>query len=47
LLKNEQWFDVPIVYNNGGRAILAVKKGLPGDRVFTEAFAAWGEERSH
>jgi len=41
LLKDHPWFDIPIVYTNGGRAILAMEKGAPGDRVFTEAFAAW------
>lgn len=28
---------------NGGRAILTVEKGTPGERAFGEAFAAWGE----
>ncbi len=31
LLKDRPWFDIPIVYNNGGRAILALEKGPPGD----------------
>jgi hypothetical protein len=43
LLKERSWFDIPIVYNNGRRAILAVEKGTPGERGFNEAFAAWGE----
>jgi hypothetical protein len=42
LLKQRPWFDIPIVYNNGGRAILALEKGPPGDRAFADAFAAWG-----
>ena len=41
LLKDQEWFDVPIVYTNGGRAIMAVEKGPPGDRAFADAFAAW------
>jgi hypothetical protein len=41
LLKDRPWFDIPVVYTNGGRAILAMEKGPPGDRAFTEAFAAW------
>jgi hypothetical protein len=41
LLKERPWFDVPIVYANGGRAILAMEKGPPGDRAFAEAFDAW------
>jgi len=43
LLKDRPWFDIPIVYNNGGRAILAMEKGPPGDRAFADAFAAWGK----
>jgi hypothetical protein len=30
-----------VVYTSGGRAILAMEKGTPGDRAFAEAFAAW------
>jgi len=41
LLKDRSWFDISIVYTNGGRAILAMEKGPPGDHAFTEAFAAW------
>jgi hypothetical protein len=43
LLKDKPWFDIPVVYNNGGRAILALEKGPPGDRAFADAFAAWGK----
>ena len=42
LLKERGWFDIPIVYNNGRRAVLAVEKGAPGERAFKEAFVAWG-----
>jgi len=42
-LKNRDWFDIPIVYTNGKRAILAMEKGTPGERAFEEAFRAWGE----
>ena len=42
LLKERTWFDIPIVYNNGSRAILAVEKGTPGERAFNDAFTAWG-----
>jgi hypothetical protein len=41
LLKSRGWFDIPVVYNNGRRAILAIEKGTPGDKAFSEAFAAW------
>jgi len=43
LLKDRPWFDIPVVYNNGGRAILALEKGPSGDRAFADAFAAWGK----
>jgi len=43
LLKERPWFDIPIVYTNGRRAILAVEKGTPGERAFAEAFKAWGQ----
>jgi hypothetical protein len=42
LLKERAWFDIPIVYNNGRRAVLAIEKGTPGDRAFKQAFVAWG-----
>jgi hypothetical protein len=43
LLKERPWFDIPIVYTNGRRAILAVEKGTPGERAFADAFASWGQ----
>jgi hypothetical protein len=43
MLKDRDWFDIPIVYTSGKRAILAVEKGTPGQRAFAEAFKAWGE----
>jgi len=43
LLKDRTWFDIPIVYNNGTRAILALQKGKIGNRIFADAFAAWGQ----
>jgi hypothetical protein len=44
LLKDRPWFDIPIVYTNGGRALLAMEKGPPGARAFAEAFAVWKKE---
>jgi hypothetical protein len=41
LLKERGWFDIPVVYNNNRRAILAMEKGPPGDRAFADAFEAW------
>jgi hypothetical protein len=43
MLKERGWFDIAVVYNDNRRAILAVEKGPQGDRVFNDAFAAWGQ----
>jgi hypothetical protein len=40
-LKERGWFDIPVVHNNNRRAILAMEKGTPGERVFADAFKAW------
>ena len=41
LLKERGWFDIPVVYNNNRRAIVAIEKGTPGDLAFANAFKAW------
>jgi hypothetical protein len=41
MLKERAWFDIPVVYDNNRRAILAVEKGTPGERAFAEAFKVW------
>ncbi|GLH78826.1 hypothetical protein SSBR45G_37350 [Bradyrhizobium sp. SSBR45G] len=43
LLKGKEWIDIPIVYNGGSRAVLAIEKGAEGERAFTDAFTAWGQ----
>jgi len=43
LLKERDWFDIPVVYTSGKRAILAIEKGTPGARAFEEAFRTWGD----
>ena len=43
LLKERDWFDIPVVYASGKRAILAMEKGTPGARAFEEAFRVWGQ----
>jgi hypothetical protein len=43
LLKERSWFDIPLVYSDGKRAIIAIEKGIPGERAFAEAFATWGQ----
>jgi hypothetical protein len=42
LMKERSWFDVPLVYVNQRKAIIAIEKGSPGERAFNDAFAAWG-----
>ncbi|MER0238265.1 hypothetical protein [Fulvimarina sp. MAC8] len=41
LLEGQQWIDIPIAYATGRRALVSIEKGVPGDRVFKEAIAAW------
>jgi hypothetical protein len=43
VLKERGWVDIPVVYNNNRRAILAIEKGPPGERAFADAFTAWTE----
>jgi hypothetical protein len=40
-LKERDWIDIPVVYSNSVRAILALQKGTPGARIFADAFKAW------
>ena len=40
-LRERSWFDIPFVYSNGRRAVLAFEKGTPGERAINEALAAW------
>ena len=44
LLKESSWIDIPIVYTDGRRSILAIEKGPSGDRAFADAFGAWEKE---
>ncbi|MGJ4908900.1 caspase family protein [Bradyrhizobium sp. HKCCYLS2033] len=41
LLARREWFDIPVVYANQRRGILAIGKGPSGDRIFADALAAW------
>ncbi|MBB5752641.1 hypothetical protein [Prosthecomicrobium pneumaticum] len=42
LMRERDWIDLPIVYENDQRAILTFEKGSPGQRAFEQALAAWG-----
>lgn len=41
-LVTRNWLDLPLVFENGRRAILVLEKGPAGDQVFRQAFSAWG-----
>lgn len=41
MLKDNDWIDLPLVYDTGQRAILTFEKGTPGDRVLAQAMTAW------
>lgn len=41
LLREGSWFDVPILFEDGTRALLTFEKGIPGDKVFETVLAAW------
>jgi hypothetical protein len=41
MLRQRPWFDVPIRYNNGKRAILSFEKGEAGAKVIEAALAKW------
>jgi hypothetical protein len=41
LLREGSWFDIPILFNDGTRALLTFEKGIPGDKVFETVLASW------
>jgi hypothetical protein len=43
LLLERAWFDIPMVYGNHRRAIIAIEKGASGDQVFKTLLTAWGQ----
>jgi hypothetical protein len=43
LLLENAWLDIPLVYSNQRRAIIAIAKGDSGDQVFKNVFTAWGQ----
>ncbi|GBD47191.1 hypothetical protein [Methylopila sp. Yamaguchi] len=46
LLRDRGWLDIPILYDNGRRAVLTLEKGTPGTQAFADAFGAWGGSTS-
>jgi hypothetical protein len=45
LLKERGWFDIPMIYADQHRGILAIEKGFHGEDVFREAMAEWERPR--
>ena len=43
LVRERGWIDVPILFENGRRAILTIEKSGAGDQVVTDALAGWGQ----
>ncbi|EFL88689.1 hypothetical protein [Ahrensia sp. R2A130] len=43
LLQQRGWIDIPMQYRTGRRALITLEKGIPGDKVFKDVFAAWAE----
>jgi hypothetical protein len=41
MLRDRGWFDIPLVYETGQRAILTIGKGSTGKQAFDLALAAW------
>jgi hypothetical protein len=41
LLREGSWFDLPILFADGKRALLTFEKGIPGDKVFETVIASW------
>jgi hypothetical protein len=45
LLKDRGWIDLPMLYDNGRRAILTVEKGSDGAAAIDQAITAWASEK--
>jgi hypothetical protein len=41
MLRERDWLDIPVVYADKRRAIIAIEKGTAGERAFAEAFKVW------
>ncbi|MBZ8135312.1 hypothetical protein [Afifella sp. IM 167] len=41
LLRSGSWFDLPILFNSGQRALITFEKGIPGDKVFENVMQQW------
>ncbi|CUA98579.1 hypothetical protein [Pannonibacter indicus] len=41
LMRERGWIDIPMLYENGKRAIFTIEKGTPGARALEQALAVW------
>jgi hypothetical protein len=44
VMRQNGWIDLPILYENGRRAVLTIQKGDAGTKAFDEAITAWQRE---
>jgi hypothetical protein len=44
VMRQNGWIDLPILYENGRRAVLTIQKGDAGMKVFDQAITAWQRE---
>jgi len=42
-MRDDDWIDLPILFENGRRAVLTLEKGPPGEQAFKEAMEAWSK----
>lgn len=41
LMRDGAWFDMPLIFKDGTRALITFEKGIPGDQVFETVLASW------
>ncbi|MGQ7794179.1 hypothetical protein ACUN0C_17365 [Faunimonas sp. B44] len=41
LMRDGSWFDMPLLFTDGKRALLTFEKGIAGDRLFETVMRAW------
>ncbi|MEM1287071.1 MAG: hypothetical protein AAGH60_01835 [Pseudomonadota bacterium] len=41
LLRDGEWFDLPVLYADNRRAIISFEKGTDGNQIFRDALEAW------
>jgi hypothetical protein len=44
VMRQNPWIDLPILYENGRRAVLTLQKGDAGSKAFSQAISAWERE---